>query len=447
MRTRRDDTIPSGPGAHGPTSTREPGRFGVGRAGRRKRRWSLAMPWALVAAALAGCDEGVTGPDSSPDVTFHRTITTGELEESLQSEPRRVEIRVAPDGPVVRRLEVEEAEELGEEEEIESPVTAVEASGGAGTLTLALGDLRIDFDETTRFEVEGSEGDEGVSLQQFVERVEAALAEGRRPNVEAERDPPAEPQAPDDPTFFARELELEGSDDDLEIEINVDGDNLERNDAPPPEGWITVLGLRLEIREGVTELRAKEERPEEEADFEGFVASVDVEGGSFALENGTVVRVASGPGGTEIEEADDEDELGSLQEVADALAAGMAVEADGEGIVETLDPRTLLASEVEFEIEDERDEAGDRAGVFEFEDAVTGVDLDARTFTLGSSAVVAVTEGETVIDPEGDLLTLEEVDQALADGDPVRAEGDATETSAGPPPQWSAVEVKFQVDA
>lgn len=309
-----------------------------------------AVALAVVAGTLAACDGGPTGPGAGGDVAFSRQITTGELEESLGTEPRRVEIEVSPDGLVAREVELEEREDLGEEEKVESPVTAVEAGGGAGTLTLALGDLRIGFDGATRFEVEGDDGEEDVSLEQFVERLEAALAEGRQPFVEAERNPPADPQAPDDATFLARKLELEDPDDDRKIEMNVDGDNLELNDAPPPEAWITVLGLRIEIREGVTELTEKEERPEEDAEFEALVASVDVGAGTFTLDDGTVVRVVSG---TRIEEGDDEDELGSLQEVADALSAGEPVEAEGEGIVESLEPRTVVASEVEFEIEDD----------------------------------------------------------------------------------------------
>lgn len=420
-----------------PTPRCRPPRPAAGR-GRGPGR---ALALAVVAGTLAACDGGPTAPGAGGDVTFSRQITTAELEESLGAETRRVEIEVSPDGLVAREVKLEEREEIDDEEKVESPVTAVEASGGAGTLTLALGDLRIDFDGATRFEVEGADGGEDVSLEQFVERLETALAEGRQPFVEAERIPPAEPQAPDDATFLAGKLELEDPDDDLEIEMNVDGDNLELNDAPPPQAWITVLGLRLEIREGVTELVEKEERPEEGAEFEALVASVDVGAGTVALEDGTVVRIVAG---TRIEDDDDE-ELGSLQEVADALAAGQAVEAEGEGIVESLDPRTVVASEVEFELEDDAGDV-DPAGTFEFEDRVTGVDLEAGTFTLESGALVAVT-GETEVDPEGDLLTLEEVAAAVDGGDPVRAEGDATETSVGPPPEWTAATVKFEVDA
>lgn len=426
-----------------PTTGRRPTGTSPAAASRRWVGRSLALPFTVLAAALAGCDGGPTAPGANDAITFSRQITTAELGESLDSGPRRVEIKVAPDGLEARKVELEEPEELNDEEKVESPVTAVEAGGGAGTLTLALGDLRVGFDGTTRFEVEGDDGDGDVSLEQFVERLEAVLAEGRQPFVEAERNPPAEPQAPDDATFFAGKLELEEPDDDRKIEMNVDRDNLELNDAPPPAAWITVLGLRIEIREGVTELEEKEDRPEEGAEFESLVATVDPGANTFTLEDGTVVRVVTG---TQIEEDDDEDELGSLQEVADALAAGQPVEAEGEGIVESLDPRTVVASEVEFEVEDEDDaEEADPAGTFQFEDSVTGVDLDAGTFTLESGAVVEMT-GETEIDPEGDLLTLEDVAGAVVAGDPVRAEGDATEASAGPPPLWTAVSVKFEVD-
>lgn len=414
----------------------------------RPRRF-LSLACALAVAAVAACDDGVTGPDTGPagtsDRSFSRDVTSSEMEEALASGTRRVEIELASDGLVARRVELERREETSDDEEIESPVEAVEASGGSGTIVLELGGLRIDFDDGTELE---ARDDGRLTVQQFVDRIETALAEGRRPSVEVKRRPAAEAQAPDDASFVPREIQLQSPDDDREIEINVDADNVESVASPPPQAILRVLGLEIEVREGVTEIRERlEPDGEGDVDFEGLVASADPGGGTVTLLDGTRVRVVEG---TEIDADDgDPEELASVQEVADALAEDRTVVAEGEGVLEGTSPRTITAVEAEFEIDDEA-EAGDDAdddgpdapGSFEFEDSVVGADPGAGTFTLEGGAEVRI-DGDTRIDPEGDLLDLEAVADAVEDGRPVRAEGDAVEESGG---VWRALEVKFEVD-
>lgn len=410
-------------------------------------RHVLVLWSALAVAVLAGCDGDLTSPESGSDGTsgtsFSRDITTSEMEDAVASGPRRVEIDITSDGLVAREVELERRDEMTDDEKIESRVRAVEAGDGAGTLTLELGELRIGFDAATDLETRDGRD---LTVAEFVDRVESALAEGRRPSVEVKRRPPAEPQAPDDATFTPREIQLQSPDDDLEIEINVDADNLEENGSPPPRAWITVLGLRVEIREGVTELRERREPDGEgDVDFENRVASADVAAGEVTLVDGTVVRVVES---TEIDgDAGDADELVSVEEVADAVDAGRFVVADGDGVLEAGDPRTVMAVEVEFEVEDDDfvdDDPGgpDDPAAFEFEDSVADADPAADTFVLAGGTEVRL-DDDTRVDPEGDLHDLASVESAVEDGRPVRAEGDAVEEAEG---VWLALDVKFEVD-
>ncbi|HXF95316.1 MAG TPA: DUF5666 domain-containing protein, partial [Gemmatimonadales bacterium] len=310
--------------------------------------------------ALTACADG-TGPTSSPQ--FSREISLPQFEQTLTQGPARVEIELTATGLVAREIEIKEPAEMADEEEIESRITAIAVNGSEGVLTLALGGLQVRFTAATEFEAE----DADLSFGDFVARVEAALAAGREPAVEAERPPAAVPQAPDDPGFLAAELDLDDEADEPEIELNVDGDNLASCAAlaQPPAGCVgavRVLGLAIAIVQGVTELQAEVDDAEGEAEFEGLVRSVDVAGGSVTLENGTVIRIVPG---TDFEtEGGDDDQLRSLAEVAEALAAGRFVEADGKGVVEATAPLPIVAIEIEFELEDE---PGDVPGGVEFE--------------------------------------------------------------------------------
>ncbi|MGH7545597.1 MAG: DUF5666 domain-containing protein, partial [Gemmatimonadota bacterium] len=175
------------------------------------------------------------------------------------------------------------------------------------------------------------------------------------------------------------------------------------------------------------------------AEFEGMAQSVDLAAGTVTLAGGTVIRIVAG---TQIEPADDDDELESLSAVQAALEAGLFVEVDGKGVVESTEPLTFAAIEVEFEIEDD---AANVPGAFEFQGAVTAADPAAGTFTLAGGTLVRV-NAETQIDPEGDLFSLDAVQAAVQSGAAVRAEGDATVESMGPPATLIALAVKWEVD-
>lgn len=402
------------------------------------RTTSLRL-WILAALAAAACVDG-TGPGTQP--RFSQQITFDEFDQTLSAGAARVEIELTPGALVADNVEIRALAQMSDEEEIESPITAIDAQ--AGTVTLALGGLTVRFDGATEFD---ADGDRELDRDAFVARVEAALAAGAEPAVEAERRPPASPQAPDDASFLAAELELDDEADEPEIEINIDADNLLPCDAAPPPGppadclgVLRVLDLPILLRRGVTEFEADRPDLRGEVDFEGVVQSANLTDGSLTLANGTVVRLVAG---TEVEAGSgDEDQLGSLAAVTAAIEQGLIVEADGKGVVESEEPLTIIAIEVEFEIEDE---AEDVAGEVDFEDRVTAVDPAAGTLVLSSGTVVRVVAG-TVIDPSGDLHTLAAVGEALAVGRPVRARGDAVVESLGPPRVLAAVEIRLEVD-
>jgi hypothetical protein len=356
------------------------------------------------------------------------------LDSILTSGPARVEIKLINGSLVAREVEVKEREDMSDKEEIESRITAIDP---AGNVTLALGGLVVGFNAGTQFEAEDGEH---LTMQEFVTRVQDALAAGQNPPVEAKRNPADAPQDPDDATFLATRLELDDEADEDEIEINVDGDNYTNSTTQPPDAFLTVLGLAIEldISGGVTEIESEIEDDRDETEFEGLVSSVS--GSSFTLTDGTVVEILDD---TEIEQSDDRDELGSLAEVERALASGFLVEAEGEGVVTGSNPLTISASEVEFEIEDEDD---DLPGALEFEDRVSSVDVAGRTLILANGTIIQVAD-DSLIEVAGDLLTLQAASDAVDAGRNVKAEGRAELVDAGPPTTLNALDIKIEDDS
>lgn len=314
---------------------------------------------AAAAAAVAACSDGTTGPGGSAPLSHE--ISVDELGQALDTAPARIEVELRPGTLVAREIEIKTPDEMSDEESIRGPVTAVAASGGGGTLTYGLGGLEVTFSSSARFrDADGSD----VTMDEFAAAVQDALAAGMEPSVRAKRRPGDEPQAPDDAAFEATDLRISDDADEPEIELNVDIDNFVPNDTPPPDAWLLVLGLEIEIR-GDTEIEADDDR-RDEGEVEGIVASVDVAGGTVTLTSGAVIIVSDDA--IEQESGSDDDHLRSLQAVADAVAAGLRVEAEAEGVVESTDPLTIRAREAEFEIEDHGDDHGHGGGDDDGED-------------------------------------------------------------------------------
>jgi hypothetical protein len=399
---------------------------------------------ALVALVVAACDQTSTNPGSN-SIQFSRSVSIPDAQNLLQTGPTRVAVRVIPGTLTARRVELEESDEMSRPEVVRSRVTAVTAGTDTATFTLELGGLQIAANGSTSIRHRDGDDDgsqSAVTLADFVALVQAEIAAGHNPTLSASRQPPSAPQAPDDGGFLAAELRLDEGNSHSVIKLNIAAANLVTNPTPPPDGFLKLLGLSLELRLSDGTTRLKQENPELEGvrEFEGLVQSVDLTAQSVTLTDGTIIRIVAG---TEFEarEGDQDDHLTSLAAVQDALTAGKTVEAEGRGLVDSTSPLTLDAIRIEFEVEGE--EPPPPVMMVEFESGVASVDVTGSTFTLASGAVVTLTS-ETRIDSEGDLHTLQAVSDALAAQHPVRAEGHATVTSAGPPRALTALDVKFE---
>jgi len=392
----------------------------------------------------AACDHSLSGPGSTP-IQFSRTVSLPDAQSLLQTGPTRVEVRVIPGTLVARRVELEEANEMSRPEQVRSRVTAVTSGTDTATFTLEVGGIKIAANGSTMIRHGDRDGDmaqSATTLADFVALVQADIAAGHNPTLTASRQAPSAPQAPDDGKFLAADLRLDEANSHSVIKLNIAAANLVTNATPPPDGFLKLLGVSLELRlaDGTTKL--KQENPELEGvrEFEGTVQSVDQTAKTVTLKDGTVIRIVAG---TEFDarEGNEDDHLTSLAAVQDALTAGKTVKTEGRGLVDSTSPLTFEAIHIEFEVEGE--ELPPPVMMVEFEGLVSSVDIAGSTFTLANGAVVTVTS-ETRIEAEGNLLTLQAASDAIAAQHTVRAEGHATVTLAGPPPTLQALDVRFE---
>ncbi|PYO97641.1 MAG: hypothetical protein DMD60_06270 [Gemmatimonadetes bacterium] len=409
----------------------------------RRPRSAIGVPATLLLTLFAAaCDHSPGGPGSNP-IQFSRTVSLPDAQSLLQTGPTRVEVRVIPGTLLARRVELEESQEMTRPERVRSRVTAVTAGTDTATFTLEVGGLKIAANGSSQIRHDDDDASSGTpTLADFVALVQADIAAGHNPTLTASRQPPTAPQAPGDGAFLAADLKIDEGNNHSVLQLNIAAANLVTNPTPPPDGFLKVLGLSLELRlsDGTTTL--KQENPEVEGvrEFEGLVQSVDVTAQTVTLKDGTIIRIVAG---TEFEarEGDGDDHLTGLPAVKDALTAGKTVQAEGRGLVDSANPLTLDAIRIEFEVRGE--EPPPPVMMVEFEGTVASVDVAGSKFTLDDGTVVAVTS-ETRIDAEGDIHTLQAAADALTAHHAVRAEGRATVTSAGPPRALTALDVKFE---
>jgi hypothetical protein len=341
---------------------------GISRLRTRLVTW-LPLGVLLVAAAcqqLADANQ-VTNPPSTPGggstsaPVFSAQATIGELGNTLDSGPARVRIRLVTDSLVASRIVVLRSSQMTSDERIVARVTAVVMGPTADTLTLAIGGLKVVLDSSTRLRGEHLWGEEGegehhghdrrghhrvANLAEFATRLQAALAAGRRPFIEARRPAPASPQAPTDGAFVARTIRFGDAHDGTLIALNVDSANFSTNATPPPDGWLTVLGLAIEIRPTTT-IRTDLPRATGSLEFADTVSAVDTAAHTVTLLDGTVLRFILG---SEIEHGASAGDPASLADVAAALAASKTVLAQGRGVLETATPPQFIVIEVEFHL-------------------------------------------------------------------------------------------------
>lgn len=298
----------------------------------RRRAHCVAL---IVLAALACSDS--TGPASQSD-QFGSPLSVGEFAGRLSGSPR-VEIKLLAGTLVAREIEVEPDDA---EEQVASRVTAIDPV--AGTITLELGGLIINYGSSTRFR---TPDESNVGRATWEAAIAAALGSGPGPWVEARRNPGAVPQSPDDPSFTALDLRLESEVDEPKIEIYLSAANFETVATPPPVARVRVLGLTIEIT-GTTQLVAVNppgQPPTGIVEFEGRIASVSESAGTFTLVGGTIVQVGSAtfdPGG----------DLVTIAATAAAVGAGSDVRVEGRGSVATAGPPAVInATTVKVEVD------------------------------------------------------------------------------------------------
>jgi|GEM_PF-282538 len=144
----------------------------------------------------------------------------------------------------------------------------------------------------------------------------------------------------------------------------------------------------------------------DDGQFKGFVRSVDIDNNTFTLFGGQTLLLTTN---SEIETNSD---LLSLEEVKRTLENDIRVET--RGTFGTDEAGTDIVGTVTFAYERED---------VEFEDDISEVDLENRSFTLKNGTVLFMTDS-TKIDTDGDLFSLQEVSVALQNGNNIEAEGE-----------------------
>ncbi|CAN5391813.1 hypothetical protein BH23BAC3_BH23BAC3_17300 [soil metagenome] len=163
----------------------------------------------------------------------------------------------------------------------------------------------------------------------------------------------------------------------------------------------------------------------EESEFEEFVLDLNTADSTLTLVTNEVFYF------THKTEIDYDDGFESLQDVVDALNLNLPVFAEGDFYIDPETGRYIL-TDVDFELE-----------LDEFEELVQSVDLQNRVFTLINDRQILITE-TTIIDENGDFLSLEEVTQALEEGIEVEANGEYYYSSSDA--IWIAYIVEFESD-
>ena len=190
----------------------------------------------IVTTSTSACGSDLTVGPESGNPGGRSAVSV--VDSALGTGTGRIEIELFPGELVAREVHVEADDQ---EEKIVSSVTALDPV--QGTITLELGGLIVSYGGGTRFRTDAESHE---SRTNWETAVQGELAAGRRPLVEARRNPAGSPQAPDDPTFAAADLRLEGDVDEPKIEIYVDGDNLE-SISGTSLAVLRVLGLTIEV--------------------------------------------------------------------------------------------------------------------------------------------------------------------------------------------------------
>lgn len=170
----------------------------------------------------------------------------------------------------------------------------------------------------------------------------------------------------------------------------------------------------------------------QQEEFEGRIVSVNVTKSTFKLANGLTVKVSEG---THYSASGD---LFNLAAIQTALLQTPYVRAEGEG---SMSGGIFQAAEIEIELDEDNDDANDD---IDFDQQVISVDLQLNTFTLNDGTVIGV-DVNTVIESDGDYLSLSEVQTALNSEVYVVADGEAQYIESDSL-RYLAISVEFEED-
>lgn len=242
----------------------------------------------------------------------------------------------APDDPAFLPSDVRLDDEADDEElEIDIDDRHLEVTGDdTGLLTVL--SVEIEIDGLTEIKREMEDADGALEIEGLVEAVDRAarsvtLRDGRTLLLV-------------DGTVFDEDDD-DGDDDELR--------SLEEVETALDAGFLVEVEAEAVLQSGTTFVAIEIEfEIEDDGDdipgaleFEGLVTSADPGQGTFVLEGVTELSV------TATTRFEDDGDLFSLQEVADALDAGERVHAEGHALQDDATPTGLAVFEVEFERE------------------------------------------------------------------------------------------------
>lgn len=379
---------------------------------------------ALASATLVACDEGddVVGPDDDAAEVQVRMASDGSAAGSGMPLSAQV-----VEGPSHAPLHLDVVES------IILPIGTVEArQEGAGWVEIGAVDADVDLlalPEEGIVLVGGEVPDGDYDRLRFFLTAEPTIVLSQtvtvgRTTYEAGPNPLRIPSVDQAGFRVAADFDV-GEDDGEVLTIVVDEDATLGHVTATGDGTLMiapVLTVRNDEGLDVGEFDDDDEDDEEDAEFEGFVSTVG--SSSVTLEDGTVVLVDA--------DTEFDGDLLSLAAVQEELDAGAMVEAEGEGELQA--DGSILADEIEFEVDDDDDGDTDDESD-EAEGDVLSIDEGAGTlvvFDLATQTEVTVQWTEdTVVEIEGDAETLAEVVAALATGAEVEAEAEGTFDGSG----------------
>jgi len=305
-----------------------------------KKQTNTFLGLAIIAVVmLAGCNIVESGSDSDPDVQIQMQVlaSTGMHAKSTGLVLQEDELVITEIKMFIEEMELDGTRGT-KDFEVENFIINLPLDGSP--LILTEGELPPGLYDEFELEIEKPDDDEHVSDRDFRDEtgsyslVVKGTYQGEdfmfrsREDFEIEID------------LFPPLVIEESGTSVLIVTVDVsgwfkgqDGETLDPNDFRNTERINKNIERSFE---------AFEDMHDEELEFEDYVQSVNVDAGTFTLENGQVFHISTW---TEFD-----GDFKSLGQVSDALRAGIRVEAEGEYFIDADGKKIVI--EVEFEYDD-----------------------------------------------------------------------------------------------